>query len=108
MLQTKTRTVYIVKFHVWMSLLLARHFLQEERVKTGYVTCECHVNNKKISIVKKKPQIPNNKLYITAGLGAGGMTGVMGLVTVLYIIIKKVTKSPAMKNDIHPHQNVKY
>lgn len=55
------------------------------------------------TIIKKKPVIPNDRLYKAAGFGAGGMTGTMVVCTAIYIAAKKLSNSSSGKDKIHPH-----
>lgn len=94
-------------------------FLQETMVKTGYASCFCMVEGRRVQIIKKRPVAQTKNLIKSAGFGAGGMGGTMVIGLIIYSIVNKlrqpresvISKPPPMskpppisRSRVHPQQ----
>ena len=52
----------------------------------GRASCKCNVGGKVYHVIKPKPKATTLQLLTSAGIGAGGVTAVMGIVTLICII----------------------
>ncbi|XP_052767832.1 fibropellin-1-like [Mya arenaria] len=65
-----------------------------KRVKEGYVSCKCLVDDKEVDIIQKKPVPQPRHMVKAASFGAGGMAGTMVVGVIMYLIISRFRKPP--------------
>ncbi|KAL4237886.1 Protocadherin Fat 4 [Mactra antiquata] len=88
-------------------------------VDTGYASCSCVFNGKRLNIIKKRPVPKPEALYKAAGFGAGGMLGTIVIGVIIYAVVSKIKSSPKrsaittkekprpsprMRQKVHPHK----
>ena len=85
-------------------------------VVTGYASCFCNVNGKKVYIIKKRPVPDKKDMMKAAGFGAGGMVGTMTIGIIIYAIVNRKKRKPSERKPmsrprrpsgsrVHPRHN---
>ena len=87
-------------------------------MKLGHASCYCMVNGTKRQIIRRRPVATTTQMLRSAGIGAGGAVGLLGLSAVVYLLISKLRKtkqknkldariplpSPRARARVHPQR----
>ena len=94
-------------------LTITFRLFQEKAVKLGHASCYCMVNGTKRQIIRRRPVATTTQMLRSAGIGAGGAVGLLGLSAVVYLLISKLRKtkqknkplpSPRARARVHPQR----